>query len=416
MDILDIKKINIPSSSGIYMFWCKKTIIYIGKSISLKRRIKSYFNNNLYCKTKAMITSADKLSFIEVNSEIESLLLEASLIKKHKPKYNILLKDDKQALYIKITKDTFPRVILSRTKGTYGPFPNSRNVKYVLKLIRKIFPYSDHLISKRACLYSHLGLCNPCPNQIQMAKDKIQRINLTKIYNKNIRNIKLVLSRKFNVVRNNLEKEMQMLSKQENYEKAVLLRDKIKMLDYITQSKIDSYKFVKNPNLIEDIRNNELQHLKQIVGLSKLTRIEGYDVAHFSGSCPTASMVVCLDGKMENSYYRHFKIRQKKTTSDYDNLKEIVSRRIKHLDDWGKPNLIIVDGGFGQVKIFNRELLKVGIKVVGIAKNPDRLVFADGRKVRLKGQAGMLIARIRDEAHRFARRYHHKLIKNNLLL
>ena len=126
-------------------------------------------------------------------------------------------------------------------------------------------------------------------------------------------------------------------------------------------------------------------------------------------------MIVFIDGVAEKSEYKHFKIRQLKGQSDYDSMREVAIRRIKHLNDWGKPNLIIVDGGLGQVKIFDKEFLQFKIPVVGIAKNPDRLVLPNSKKVRLQGWTLQLVSRIRDEAHRFARRYHHKLVLKNIL-
>lgn len=369
----------------------------------------SYFLGSLGSKTAKLISSADKVTFCLVTSELESLLLESFLIKKYKPKYNILLKDDKHALYIVITKEKFPRVLTCRKlyalsyKDVYGPFPSTTNVKTILKLIRKIFPYSDHKISKRPCLYSHLGLCLPCPNITSNNKE----------YMKNIRNIKLVLSRKFNIVRKILEKEMNLLSKQQKYEEAKEVRDKINALDYLTQKRISEENFIKNPNLTEDIRQIELGKLSEITGISKLNRIECFDIAHLSGSNATASMVVAIQGEMEHEYYRHFRIRQKNSQSDYDSMREIAQRRIKHLTDWGKPDLIIVDGGLGQVKIFDEEFKKLNIPVIGIAKNPDRLIFTSGIKIKLQNL--QLVLCIRDESHRFARRYHHKLISKNLL-
>ncbi|KKP39979.1 MAG: Excinuclease ABC C subunit domain protein [Candidatus Woesebacteria bacterium GW2011_GWC2_33_12] len=360
-----------------------------------------------------MVEEADKITFIQVTSDLESLLLESYLIKTWKPKYNILLKDDKHALYIVITKEEFPRVLAVRKLyaipynlyASFGPFPNSTNVKTILKLIRRVFPFSDHKLAKKPCLYSHLGLCNPCPNTA------INNI----LYKQNIRNIKLILSRKFNTLRKLLEKEMNALSKLERYEEAKLIRDKIQALDYITQGRIQTESFIKNPNLTQDIRNEELENLSKLINIKKLRRIECFDVAHLSGSSATASMIVFIDGVAEKSEYKHFKIRQLKGQSDYDSMREVAIRRIKHLNDWGKPNLIIVDGGLGQVKIFDKEFKKIKIPVVGIAKNPDRLVFVNGNKIKLQGLTLQLISRIRDEAHRFARRYHHLLVTKNLL-
>ena len=424
MEISKENFLKLPEVPGVYTFWQNKKPIYIGKSVNLKSRLNSYLAVNLGVKTQQMVSSSNDLTFIEVQSDLESLLLESALIKKYKPKYNIVLKDDKHALYIVITNEEFPRVLTSRKndkKGfVFGPFPNSTNVKTILKLIRKIFPFSDHKIGKKPCLYSHIGLCSPCPSEIIGNQNPIIKQKQTKQYKKNIRNIKLVLSRKFNIVRKVLEKEMKLLSKQQKYEEAKIIRDKIQALDYITQKRIDEKSFLTNPNLTEDLRNEELKNLRKllityyILPIS-LHRIECFDIAHLSGSSATASMVVAIDGQMEHEYYRHFKIRQSKGNSDYDSMREIAQRRINHLTNLGKPNLIIVDGGLGQVKIFN-DIFKISkIPVIGIAKNPDRLVFPDGTKVRLQGPTLQFVSRVRDEAHRFARRYHHKLISKSLL-
>lgn len=419
MDISKKEFLKIPSTPGVYTFWEKNNPIYIGKSVNLKSRLNSYLLPNLGTKTKAMVASADNLTFIKVNSDLESLLLESSLVKKYKPKYNIVLKDDKHALYIVITKEEFPRVLTSRKSGDFGPFPNSTNVKSILKMVRKIFPFSDHKIGKKPCIYSHLELCNPCPNEIVQST---QYTVLRNKYKQNIRNIKLVLSRKFNIVRRSLETEMNKLSILQKYEEAKIIRDKIKILDYITQEKVTVEKFLENPNLTQDTRQLEIDNLKALLNencklkILDLNRIECFDIAHLQGVAATASMVVFINGEKESSEYRHFKIRQAKGQSDYDSMREIAKRRLKNLDKWDKPNLIIVDGGLGQVKIFHEACKPFNIAVVGIAKHPDRLVFVDGTKIRLQGPTLQLMSRIRDEAHRFARRYHHLLLSKKLLI
>ncbi len=422
MEISKENFLKLPEVNGVYTFYKEKTPIYIGKSVNLKSRLNSYLLVNLGIKTRKMVSEADEMKYIEVSSELESLLLESFLIKKYKPKYNIVLKDDKHSLYIEITNDEYPRVITARKNDgqgvLFGPFPNSTNVKSILRLLRKIFPYSDHKIGKKPCLYSHIGLCNPCPNYI--ISSGILEKELKERYLRNIKNVKLVLSRKFNIVRKSLEKEMLQYARNERYEDASKIRDKIKALDYITQKRINEEKFLENSNLIEDIRLQEINEFRQIlfsnnIKPKSLDRIECFDIAHLSGSAATASMVVLLKGEKENSEYRHFKIRQNKSQSDYDSMKEIALRRIKNISRWSKPDLIIVDGGLGQVKIFNKEFEKLGIDVVGIAKHPDRLILANGKKIRLTKLSLQLVSRIRDEAHRFARRYHHKLISKTLL-
>lgn len=420
MEITKEVFLKLPEVPAVYTFWKNKKPIYIGKSVNLKSRLNSYLDLHLSPKTEQMVSEADDVTYLEVTSDLESLLLEADQVKKYKPKYNILLKDDKHALYIVITKEEFPRVLAVRKLdprpytlyAKYGPFPNSTNVKIILKMIRKIFPFSDHKIGKKPCLYSHLGLCNPCPN---MAVQSTEYLVHRKTYLKNIRNIKLVLSRKFNVVRKSLEIEMNLLSKEQKYEEAAVIRERIKTLDYITQERIDTQEYLHNPNLVDDIRKDELEALSKVVRIENLQRIECFDIAHLSGVSATASMVVLTNGEKDNSEYKHFKVKQKNGQSDYDSMREIAQRRLKHLEGWGRPDLIIVDGGLGQVKIFDYVFSSLNIPVVGIAKHPDRLIFPDGTKIRLQKDVLNLVSRIRDEAHRFARRYHHLLLSKKLL-
>ena len=364
-------------------------------------------------KTSRMVAEADSLSFIRVNSELESLLLEAKLIRTHMPHYNVISKDDKHPLYIRITREKLPRVITARKISAsepnlafFGPFPSSNNVRSVLRMIRKIFPYADHKPGERPCLYSHIGLCNPCPSEI---KDNSQK----KLYLKNIRRVRTVLSGKFAGLKNDLTREMDAFSKDQKYEEAGETLDRIKKLDYITQPQIPSEFFMQNPNLYEDLRQKELISLSLILkphlpNLTSVQRIECFDIAHLAGSHPTASMVTFIDGEPDKNFYRHFKIRKAKGGDDYDAMREVAGRRIKNFDSWGKPDLVIVDGGKGQIKAFETD-----IPTVGIAKNPDRLIIGNA-KIKLKGETLNLIARIRNEAHRFARRYHHKLVSREL--
>lgn len=416
---------KLPETNGVYFFLKKEKVIYVGKSINLRSRLKSYLSLNLGPKTSQMINEADCVSYIKTTSELEALILESDLIRKYMPKYNILSKDDKHALYIAISNDHFPRIFtcrridITKHQKIYGPYPSAKNVKLILKLLRKVFPYSDHKLGQKPCLYSKMNLCTPCPNLIVRSTEYAVLRNM---YMENIRNIKLVLSRKFNTVRNNLYKEMNFLSKQEKYEEARIIRDKIQALDYITQKQIDSKQFLENPNLTEDLRSQEIKNLKSELNknlkleIKSLSRIECFDISHLFGTKATASMVTFINGEPEKKYYRHFKILQKNTLSDYDNMKEIATRRLKNINKWGRPNLIIVDGGIGQVKVFREVFDSLLIPVIGIAKNPDRLIFYSNKKIKLDGSNLHLVSRLRDEAHRFARRLHYKLISKDLLV
>lgn len=424
---------KLPESPGVYIFWQGTKVIYIGKAVNLKSRVSSYLTAGLAPKTQAMVNEANFLSFVRVDSELDSLLLEASLIKKFQPRYNFAAKDDKHPLYIRITKDEFPKVITARkieedekNIAFYGPFASSTSVRSVLKMLRRIFPYGDHKPYKKPCIYSHIGLCNPCPSQIQNEPDIKNRLRLMKQYLKNIHMIRMVLERKTPRVEKMLLKNMQNLAEEENFEEAKIVRDKLMQLTYITQKPIPSFEFLKNPNLVYDLRAAELSALKKILtsymSLNSLSRIECYDIAHLAGTSPTASMVCFIDGEAEKYFYRRFSIRQERSRSDVHSLEEVAERRIKHLKDWGRPDLIIVDGGKAQVGVFRKYFEILGIPVIGIAKRYETLIVASSKygvnsfkEFRIpKGPAFSLITRIRDEAHRFARKYHHLLVQKAL--
>ena len=174
--------------------------------------------------------------------------------------------------------------------------------------------------------------------------------------------------------------------------------------------------YMQNPNLYEDQRKLEIDTLKKLTGnwnlkIGNLSRIECFDIAHLAGTNATASMVTFTDGEADKDYYRHFKIKTAQGGDDYGSLREVAKRRALHFNDWGKPDLIIVDGGVGQVASFKKKITEVPI--VGIAKHPDRLIIGN-QKIKLQGAALQLVSRMRDEAHRFARRYHHSLILRSI--
>ncbi len=414
---------GIPETPGVYVFFKDETPIYIGKAINLKRRVSSYFDLDLETKTAKMVATANFLSYVKVDSELESLLLEARLIRQYMPHYNVIAKDDKHPLYIVITKEEYPRISSVRKLmandyqliASYGPFPSSRNVFSVLRMLRRIFPYSDHKIGKRRCIYSHIGLCRPCPNEVDQIKDPALKLTEKNKYLKNIKTIKSILDGNISKVKRDLEKEMDTASALESFEVAISVRDQIQRLEYITRPQIPTDYFMQNPNLYEDVRSKELAGLTKLlsesnINIKNLHRIECFDIAHLAGTNPTASMVTSVEGEADKTFYRHFKIKKAKGGDDYESMREVARRRLNHFEDWGKPDLIIVDGGKGQLSSFS-EIIK-DIPIVGIAKHPDRLIIGE-EKVVLKPPVSNLVQRLRDEAHRFARRYHHKLISNS---
>ncbi|MFC1600653.1 GIY-YIG nuclease family protein [Patescibacteria group bacterium] len=425
---------SVPEEPGVYIFFSKKRPLYVGKSVNLKNRLRSYKQVALSRKTSKMISQAKSFSYIVVASEVEALLLEAKLVNLLQTPYNIQLKDDKHPLYIRITNDKYPLVLTARKINQkenylyfYGPFPSSSSVKRTLKLIRKIFPYAQHLPQKRACIYSQMGLCKPCPSVIEKVQDKrSNKSKLKKDYKNNIKMIVRFLNGDIKKVKNTLTKNMKNYSSNEMFEEASLISSQLKAIEYITSPKNSINQFLENPYLLEDIKQKELTELKTIlfkyISIKNIRRIECYDVAHLSGSFPTASMVTFINAVAEKNLYRHFKIRQKSTQDDTASLKEVAKRRKKHLTDWGVPDLMIVDGGKGQVGAFEDIFKNINVPIVGIAKKTNSLIIqlkessqSNYASIKLpRGPALNLIQRLRDESHRFARRLHHKLVKNDL--
>ncbi len=415
---------TIPQSAGVYLFKDKQnTVIYVGKAKNLKNRLETYFLKDLEPKTSRVVKATKTFSFIAVNSEFEALLLEAKLVRKYQPKYNIQLKDDKSPIYVGITKEEYPRVILLRKtqldnqklEYTFGPFINSSQIKNFLKFVRRTFPFSTHKPGRRPCIYSQLGLCEPCPSKIINTPSNHLKISLQKKYRKNIKGVVQTFKGKFTQLKNSLEKQMHLFASKNNFEEAQKIRAKIKILEHISapKSSIDSY--IENPNFLEDIRKKETLKLKQLLfpflKISKIERIECFDVSHTFGSYPTASMVTFIKGIPEKNLYRRFAISTKKL-SDVKMLQEVFVRRKKHFEDWGRPDLIVVDGGKPQLSaafcVFSGE-----IAVIGLAKRLEKIILKtqEGfKELSPKGEALYLLQRLRDEAHRFAKSYHKKLI------
>lgn len=379
-------------------------------------------------KTRSLITRVYKIKIIQVQSEIESLLLESNLIKKYKPVYNIKLIDGKSYPVIKITiKDDYPLVSITRfSSGNrfddeslyFGPYPSSSSLYLVFKMIRKIFPFqSDPNHPKKPCFYYHLGYC-PCPTVFDSQETK-------RSYKKTIKHIIDFLNGEIKNVVSDLEKERDLLSKSEQYERAGKTQYKIDSINLITTPVKKPFEYEENPNLIYDLRKNELDKLKEIlsrkgVSIDELRRIECYDISNISGNFATGSMVVFIDGEKTNSLYRRFKIKHTKPKpNDFSMMEEVIKRRLRH-QEWSLPDLLIVDGGKGQVSKARKAIEEKNyrIPVIGLAKKRETIVTSDFKEINLPGdnEALHLLQRIRDEAHRFAITYHRRLRSKYFLI
>ncbi|OGG00768.1 hypothetical protein A3D78_04000 [Candidatus Gottesmanbacteria bacterium RIFCSPHIGHO2_02_FULL_39_14] len=417
----------LPQTSGVYLFKdMDKSIIYIGKAVNLKKRISSYFRRNIINGKLEIIASTTRyINTIEVRSEFEALLLEARLIKKHKPKYNIILRNGKSYIYILITNEAFPRLLISRKTGQkgsiFGPFPSSRIVREIIGDLRRIFPFcTQKLPAKRVCFYHHLGLCRPCPAEIIKAEEP-KHSKLKKEYLRNIISIKKILSGYTDKVIKNLQSDMNNTSRSHEFEKAAQTRDRIGKLNILQTGNyrfIDEY--LENPDFAvnswkaEQINLTEL--LKKYLNISsEIKSIECYDISNIQGKFATGSMITFYQGKPDKSRYRHFRIKKLVTPNDLEMLKEVFYRRLKHLE-WPLADLIMVDGGQQQLTILLQALAHHHLDkpAIALAKRFEEIYIYVNRhflSVRLKkdSPALNLIKRIRDEAHRFALNYHQKL-------
>lgn len=417
----------MPITPGIYLFLDNKgSILYVGKAKNLKKRVYSYFAKYvvLGSKTQALVSRVAKIKTIDVPSEIEALLMEANFIKKYKPKYNIRLMDGKNYPLIRVAvRDDYPKVLVARRiddkKSIYfGPFPNSSAMKLVLRTIRRIFPYQsvpNH--PKKICLYYHLNLC-PCP-PVFFAKGGSPEFR--KEYKKTIKHIIDFLSGNTKKIIRDLTREREILSRREEFEKADILQSKINAIEVITgpfyNQRFDSE---IDPNFKEDLREKELSELKNIlnqnnVNVANLSRIECFDISNILGKNATGSMVVFTNGEKNSSWYRKFKIRLLNSPNDFAMMEEVLQRRLRHLE-WPYPNLLIVDGGKGQVAAAAKILSlskdsSVAIPLIGLAKKEETIITSSFKEISLPkdSNALKLIMRIRDEAHRFAITYHRKL-------
>ena len=541
----------VPTQPGCYLYYDKEgTIIYVGKAKNLKRRVYSYFHKQHESpKTNILVSQIEKLEYIITDSEVEALILESHLIKQHKPKYNILLKDDKKYPYFLITDEDFPRIQVVRKKNLnpdkgrfYGPYTDVGAMYATLDFLKRLFPLKQCKTPKftnRPCLYYHIGKClAPCQGKV--TPDEYQKL---------IQQVELFLSGKQSELLKQIQVQMQKYAESEQFEKAAKMRDSyldlqktlerqkvvyentklnediiaviyedgilaivIMMVregrlidkkdftyfvdnvdkteyfetffrDYYTNLKLEfpdriiskdleevgekelyqdwlkilsgkkvtiSYgkgKFkelyelaLKNAtNLLE---NSKLKKMAQIrddfneVGsylAEKLqltnfpNRIECYDISHIQGTNTVASMVVFQNGLPKKTAYRKFKIKSTEgKPDDFLSMKEVLSRRLSRLGEpkWEKPDLIIIDGGKGQLSSVMQIVEEMGIKVgkggidfVSLAKREEEVFLpnqSDSILLPRDSNALYLIQRIRDEAHRFAITFHRDLRSKKL--
>jgi excinuclease ABC subunit C len=375
---------KLPKESGAYLFCDKKGgVLYVGRAVSLRRRALNYFQKYLDPRLKEMVIKASTLKYFKTANLLEAIILEANLIKKYWPKYNIKDRDDRSFAYIVIPKMAFSHPVIIRghelrkfvpkNAHIFGPYKSLSLIETALRIIRRVFPYctclsTDALLTKknkfdriRPCLDYQIGLCpGPCFGYISKEE-----------YQKNIDNLIFLL--KGEQVR--LLKKL----KKENPEKAEALKH------------IQDVALLKNEDRL----------------LTRINRIEGYDISHFGGKDTYGSMVVFEGNEAKKEDYRLFKIKEAPQGDDLRALEEVLSRRIRHLE-WHLPDLILIDGGRPQVECISKlfQIKRVTIPFVGISKyQNDKLVFPKDTSYSLREMVASIketLLKVREESHRFA--------------
>ena len=536
---------QLPAEPGVYLMKDKfDNIIYVGKAKILKNRVRQYFQSskNHSSKVKSMVKNIDKFEYIITDSELEALILECNLIKKYKPKYNVLLRDDKTYPYIKVTtNEDFPRVLKVRKvikdKAKYfGPYTNTTAVNDTLDIIKNIYPIRTCNIdieraiktNMRPCLNLHIKRCvGPCTGNVTNEE-----------YNKMIEEIILFLSGKEEKLIDILKEKMNKCAMDFNFEEAAIYRDKIKSLeDMMEKQKIDTSTsdlnqdviamarahdeacvqvfFVRNgkivgrehfilegvmdstresilgsfvkqfymeqeyvpkeiiieeeiedsfilsewlsskkgqkvtirvpqkgekKSLIEMVRKNAIEYLekfsdmnkrkyeksigaleelKQILNLDNIPkRIESFDISNIQGVDSIGSMVVFTNGKKDKKEYRRYKIKTVIGPNDYDSMAEIVERRLKYGDF---PDLMLLDGGKGQVSAVKKVLNKYNVEIPlwGMYKDDKHRtkgLISQEKEIELDRTSNLyrFVASIQEEVHNYAISYHRSLRNKSL--
>ncbi|HEX8182509.1 MAG TPA: excinuclease ABC subunit UvrC [Candidatus Saccharimonadales bacterium] len=446
---LETKLQDLPKQPGVYFHKdASGSIIYIGKAAVLRNRVRQYFQKSRLrdVKTDVLVSEIADTDWMVVESEIEALFLEAEMIRRYMPKYNILLRDDKAMAYIRIDYDaSYPTVSTTRRPlddgaRYFGPYPSLSSVRVALKLLRRIFPYATKQSTgqKRATLQYHLGLDPGLEEGRTTLED----------YRANLRRLMAYIEGKRVTIIRELEKDMKTAAKAQDFEQAAQLRNRLTALQNLNKQVIFSDK-----EFMDISKDHALNELVELLGLARFPqRIEGYDISHMSGTDVVASMVVFTNGASDKAEYRKFKTK-KDHNNDFANMHETLSRRLseKNLKAWGKPSLILVDGGKGQLDAATRardEACKAGpvddngavtaipscqdIPMIGLAKREEQIVIKhnfsnvtlsteylhklggfstvseDFTLVNLPHNTNLvkLLQRIRDESHRFAVSYH----------
>jgi len=422
---------SLPTGSGVYLMKdALGRVIYVGKAVNLRSRVASYFNSAAAedIRTASLVPEIRGVDFIETESEVDALLLEARLIKDVQPRFNQELKDDKTFPYLEIRiREEFPRVEFTRKprpRGTklYGPFTNAKKLRAAIAVLQKIFRFRTCSLDIaeaderwrwfRPCLLYNINQCTaPCSFRISREE-----------YRQNIRRLILFLDGRKKRLLREMKAEMEQASKELKFEKAARIRDEIQALDNLSlRGKLDED---VQPEVFYIDPKKGMAGLKKIFDLAQLPRrIEGVDIAHLQGGETVASLVQFIDGLPFKHGYKRYKIRSVEGVDDFASIREVVSRRFLRLSKEGEslPDLLLIDGGKGQLSAAMAALEAIGVKpplVVSLAKREEEVYVpgeAEPRRLSRHSYALRLLQYVRDEAHRFAQHYHHILRRKSTL-
>ncbi|HXV18442.1 MAG TPA: excinuclease ABC subunit UvrC [Candidatus Omnitrophota bacterium] len=401
----------LPTGPGVYLFLNREKIpVYIGKAVSIKKRVQSHFRyfGESFTKEGVMLAEVRAIQTIETPTEAEALLLEASLVKESQPRYNQELKDDKSYPFLKITSEEFPRLLVVRgRKGDgakyFGPYTSAHLLKKAVTMLRRLFPMRTcQPIPKKVCLMYHIGQCKgPCVGEIGKSE-----------YGEIVKELGYFLEGRRDAMVRSLTKRMKEHSARKEYEKAKLLYEEIRALSSIRVP-------TPKPSV------NVLEGLKDLFSLkAPPKRIEGFDISNISGKEAVGSMVVFIDARPARSEYRRFRIQTVKGIDDYEMMREVVRRRYARLleEKAPLPDLVLIDGGKGHLGAAKGVLDELGLDrlpILSIAKQHEHLYSPAKPGPTVLPQSSpilQLFQHIRDEAHRFAITYHRRLHKKEAMI
>ena len=422
---------QLPKAPGVYLMKDDRgRVIYIGKAVSLKSRVGSYFNAAAAGeqRTEDLVREIRDVEHIETDSEVDALLLEARLIKDVQPRFNQELKDDKTFPYLEIfVREDFPRVEFTRTpqsRGTrlYGPFTNAKKLRGAIAVLQRIFRFRTCSLEIddgderwqwfRPCLLASINQCTaPCNLRINRED-----------YRRDIRRLQTFLDGGKVRLLQELNREMQSASEQQLYEKAARIRDEITALEDLNlRGDLEEH---AQPEVFYVDPKKGLSGLKQVFGLEETPRrIEGVDIAHLQGGQTVASLVQFIDGLPFKHGYKRYRIRSVDGVDDYGSIREVVSRRLGRLAQEGEafPDILLIDGGKGQLNAALEAMEVIGVDppfTISLAKREEEVYVpgeAEPRRLSRHGFGLRLLQYVRDEAHRFAQHYHHILRRKSTL-